>query len=174
MGNSTELQWFAIQTRNHFDRRVKGRLDEAGVECYLPTYTQDRICNGRKRRVELPLIPNVVFVRVAPEACYDILNDLSLPARYILDRAENRPAPICDKQMSDFRFLTEMPGDYLPLIDIPLKTGDRVRVISGPMQGIEGELIRIKGHRRVVVRLNDVISVATTYIPPAMLEKIDQ
>ena len=42
------------------------------------------------------------------------------------------------------------------------------------MKGVEGELIRIKGHRRVVVRLNDVISVATTYIPATMLEKIDE
>lgn len=174
MGNNAELQWFAIRTRNHFDRLVKSRLDEAGVECYLPTSMQERIYNGCKRRVELPLIPNVVFVRVAPNSCYDILNELSLPARYILDRAEKCPAPISDKQMSDFRFLAEMPSDYLSLIDMPLAAGDRVRVISGPMQGLEGELIRIKGHRRVVVRLNDVISIATTYIPPAMLEKIDQ
>ena len=67
-----------------------------------------------------------------------------------------------------------MPDECLTLVDIPLAAGDRVRVTSGPMKGIEGELIRIKGHRRVVVRLTDTISVASTYIPSTMLEKIDE
>lgn len=174
MSNITEPQWFAAYTRNNFARRVKSRLEEAGVECYLPMHWQERVYNGRKRRVEVPLIPNVVFIRVEPDACYDIVNELSLPVRYVLDRAERRPAPITDKQMNDFRFLVEMPDDCLTLVDIPLAAGDRVRVIAGPMKGIEGELIRLKGHRRVVVRLNDVISVATTYIPATMLEKIDE
>lgn len=174
MSNITEPQWFAAYTRNNFARRVKSRLEEAGVECYLPMRWQERVYNGRKRRIEVPLIPNVVFIRVEPDACYDLVNELSLPMRYVLDRAERRPAPITDKQMNDFRFLVEMPDDCLTLVDIPLAAGDRVRVIAGPMKGIEGELIRLKGHRRVVVRLNDVISVATTYIPATMLEKIEE
>lgn len=174
MNQSSALQWFAAYTRNNFARRIKSRLVEAGVECYLPMRLQERIYNGRKRRVEMPLIPNVIFIRVEAEACYDIVNELSLPVRYVLDRAERRPAPISDKQLNDFRFLVEMPDECLTLVDIPLAAGDRVRVTSGPMKGIEGELIRIKGHRRVVVRLNDTISVASTYIPSTMLEKIDE
>lgn len=174
MTKSSAAQWFAAYTRNNFARRIQGRLNEAGVECYLPMRLQERVYNGRKRRVEVPLIPNVIFIHIEAEACYDIVNELSIPIRYVLDQAERRPAPISNKQMSDFRFLVEMPDDCLTLVNIPLAAGDRVRVIAGPMQGIEGELIRIKGHRRVVVRLNDTISVASTYIPATMLEKIDE
>ena len=43
---------------------------------------------------------------------------------------------------------------------IPFRT-----VIKGEFAGIEGELIRIKGHKRVVVRLEGAFSLATTYIP---------
>lgn len=174
MESTSELKWFAAYTRNNFARRIKSRLTEVGVECYLPMRLQERIYNGRKRRIEMPLIPNVIFVRIDAERCYDIVNELSLPMRYVLDHAERRPAPISDKQMNDFRFLIEMPDDCLTLVDIPLAAGDRVRVTAGPMKGIEGELIRIKGHRRVVVRLNDTISVASTYIPATMLERINE
>lgn len=174
MDKISNLQWFAAYTRNNFARRIKDRLVEAGVECYLPTQLQERIYNNRKRRIEVPLIPNLLFIRVNAEACYDIANELSLPMRYVLDRAERRPAPISNKQMSDFRLLVEMPDDCLTLVNIQLAAGDRVRVTAGPMKGIEGELIRIKGHRRVVVRLNDTISVASTYIPATMLERIDE
>ena len=54
-----------------------------------------------------------------------------------------------------------------------LKKGDKVRVIKGDFAGIEGELIRVKGHKRVVVRLEGVVSLATAYIPGSFLEKIE-
>jgi transcription antitermination factor NusG len=53
-----------------------------------------------------------------------------------------------------------------------LKGGEKVRVIKGEFAGVEGELYRIKGHKRVVVRLGDDVAVATTYIPKECLEKI--
>jgi transcription antitermination factor NusG len=48
-----------------------------------------------------------------------------------------------------------------------------VRIIKGSFAGIEGELIRIKGHKRVVVRLEGIAAVATTYIPASFLERIE-
>ncbi|MFQ8804228.1 MAG: hypothetical protein ACLR1G_09415 [Alistipes indistinctus] len=47
-----------------------------------------------------------------------------------------------------------------------------MRVTEGQFKGIEGELIRIKGHKRVVIRLQDVAALATVYIPGNFLEKI--
>ena len=44
---------------------------------------------------------------------------------------------------------------------------------AGSFAGIEGELVRIAGHRRVVVRIDNLFTVATVYIPGNYLEKID-
>ena len=54
-----------------------------------------------------------------------------------------------------------------------LKRGDKVRIIKGDFAGIEGELIRMRGHKRVVVRLENVAALATTYIPASFLERIE-
>jgi hypothetical protein len=40
--------------------------------------------------------------------------------------------------------------------------------------GIEGELVRLQGHKRVVVRLEGVFSLVTTYIPGEYLERIGE
>jgi transcription antitermination factor NusG len=54
-----------------------------------------------------------------------------------------------------------------------MKRGERVRVLKGEFAGIEGELIRIRGHKRVVVRLEGLFSmVAGNYIPKEYLERI--
>jgi hypothetical protein len=54
-----------------------------------------------------------------------------------------------------------------------LQGGERVRVIAGEFAGIEGELYRIRGHKRVVVRLPGLASLALgNYIAKECLEKI--
>ena len=62
---------------------------------------------------------------------------------------------------------------FIDVVTEQLKKGDKVRVIKGDFAGIEGELIRVKGHKRVVVRLEGVVSLATAYIPGSFLEKIE-
>ena len=58
------------------------------------------------------------------------------------------------------------------MLNKDLKKGDRVRVVKGPLAGLEGELMRIRGHKRVIIRLEGVASIATSYIPGSFLEKI--
>jgi transcription antitermination factor NusG len=80
---------------------------------------------------------------------------------------------IPDKQMQDFLFLHNLPGKAI-LLSHPedLHGGEKVRVLKGEFEGIEGELYRIQGHKRVVVRLRGLASLATTYIPGEYLERM--
>lgn len=75
--------------------------------------------------------------------------------------------------MKDFKFLLNFTDEAVQISNQNLRRGDRVRVVQGEFAGIEGELVRIKGHKRVVVRLEGLFSLATTYIPGAYLEKLD-
>ena len=77
------------------------------------------------------------------------------------------------KQMEDFRFLWDFSTNGIEVLNKNLKRGDRVRVIKGPLQGLEGELVRLKGHKRVIIRLEGVASIATSYIPSSFLERIE-
>lgn len=52
------------------------------------------------------------------------------------------------------------------------KKGERVRVIDGRFKGLEGEIKRINGDHRLIVSIDGVCVVATTYIPRCFLEKI--
>ena len=75
--------------------------------------------------------------------------------------------------MQDFMFLLDFSTEGVEVLNKDLKRGDRVRVIKGSLQGLEGELVRLKGHKRVVVRLEGVASIATSFIPGSFLEKIE-
>ncbi len=91
---------------------------------------------------------------------------------YLLNLETRQLLVVPDKQMQDFMFLLDFSEDAVQVLNENLRQGDRVRVIKGEFAGIEGELIRIKGHKRVVVRLEGAFSLATTCIPGAYLERI--
>ena len=78
-----------------------------------------------------------------------------------------------DKQMEDFMFLLDFSPEGIEVLNKDLKRGDKVRVIKGPLQGLKGELVRLRGHKRVVIRLDGVASLATSYIPGSFLERIE-
>ena len=52
------------------------------------------------------------------------------------------------------------------------KSGERVRVIDGLFQGVEGKVARVTGQQRVIVSLSGIGLVSTAYIPTAFIEKI--
>jgi transcription antitermination factor NusG len=115
----------------------------------------------------------MVFIRT------DYRQVLALPAEsgymisYIYDTDTKKFQVIPDKQMQDFMFLLNFQEGTIRIQNtVHTKKWDRVRVIKGEFAGIEGELVRIKGHKRVMVRMEGMFSMATSYIFREYLEKI--
>jgi len=164
--------WFAARTRKDQEFAIRNSLEKLNVECFMPTQFVIRQLKYRKRRVEVPVIRNLIFVRATKDRAWSITKDYNVQLFYMKDLRTNSLLIIPDKQMRDFMFLLDFSDSTVEVINEELKRGDRVRVIKGPLIGLEGELLRIKGHKRVIVRLEGVVSVATSYIPGSFLEKI--
>jgi hypothetical protein len=87
-----------------------------------------------------------------------------------------RPAVIRDREMEVFQFVVTAGRGGLTVLgeDRPeYHMGDRVVVTGGPFKGAEGHIRRIKKDRRLVVAIAGVVAVATTYIHPSLLRKVD-
>ena len=172
-GSKAVLQWFAAKTRPHQELKIKEKLDELGFETFLPLKEQLRILRTKKRKVMRPLVPRLLFVRCRREELFNLLNEHFLPLSFIYNLETKRPLVVPDRQMRDFMFFVDFARDSIRVLNDKLKAGDRVRVVKGDLAGLEGELIRIKGHKRVVVRLQGLFSVAAgTYLPKHYLERI--
>jgi transcription antitermination factor NusG len=85
------------------------------------------------------------------------------------------PVVVPDKEMEVFRIVTSAMQSGLTVLEndpATYQTGDKVRVTDGPFKGAEGYIKRIKKDRKLVVTISGVVAIATTYIPPELLEKI--
>jgi transcription antitermination factor NusG len=166
--------WYAGKVKYRTESKIKTFLETRGIEHYIPFHTVMVERRGKKKREKKPVLPSFIFIRTIRQTLLSVPVESGYGVSYIRNLETKEIQTIPDKQMQDFMFLLDFSEDTLRITNTNLKRGDRVRVIKGPFSGIEGELIRIKGHKRVVVRLEGLFSLATTYIPGEFLEKCDK
>lgn len=170
--SDSELHWYVANTCRQ-EKKIKQRLDNMGIENFIPFQQIARKIHGVDKLIEVPVIPNLVFIHTTFKSCMSLIQEYAFDMRYLRDRETGNFLIVPDKQMNDFMFLLDFSKEMVEVVNENLKKGDKVRVIKGDFAGIEGELIRVKGHKRVVVRLEGVVSLATAYIPGSFLEKIE-
>ena len=170
--SDNELHWYVANTCRQ-EKKIKQRLDSMGIENFIPFQQIARKIHGVDKLIEVPVIPNLVFIHTTLKTCMSLIQEYAFDMRYLRDRETGNFLIVPDKQMNDFMFLLDFSKEMVEVVNENLKKGDKVRVIKGDFAGIEGELIRVKGHKRVVVRMEVFVSLATAYIPGSFLEKIE-
>lgn len=141
-----------------------------GIECYLPVQTEIRQWSDRRKKIDRLIIPMMIFVHVTPRE-RPLPLTLQAVSRYMVLRGESTPAIIPEEQMQRFRFMLDYSPEAVELCSTPLAQGDAVRVIKGPLAGLEGELVTINGKSKVAVRL-DMLGCAHVDMPIGYVEKI--
>ena len=168
--DSTADQWFAARTRHGQELSVRDKLLKAGVEHFIPTVPSIRICGGRRRKCEKPLINNLVFLRSTKSRACELANTL-VPIYYLIDPVTRSLLVVPDKQMEDFLRAVGYDSSCLDA-ELPcLEKGSRVRVKAGPLEGVEGQVLELPGKSYVVLSLCGLIQ-AKVEIPLQHLEKL--
>jgi transcription antitermination factor NusG len=165
-------QWFVAKTRANQERSVRERLEAMSIETYLPSRVEVRQRRDRKKKVEVVLIPNTLFIHTDKHTALSLPNHHGFLIKYMIDCMTRTLLVVPEKQMQNFMFLMDVSDDSIKVDNGLLFTkGDKIRVIKGAFAGIEGELIRVDGKRKVMVRLDNIIA-CSIEIPGSYLEKM--
>ncbi len=162
-----EPHWYVAHTSANHEKRVTQQLQERSVENFLPLYDSVRRWKDRRMKLQLPLFPSYVFVRLPLR---ERLKVLQVPGVARLISFNGQPAALPDKEIEALRAslaaqLRTEPHPYLTV-------GRRVRFKSGPLEGVEGILIRKKNACRVVLSLDLIMKSASVEVDASDLERI--
>lgn len=161
--------WFAARVRRNQERLIKAKLEQLGVENYVPFRKEIRKRKDRKVEVWMPVIPNVVFIYTDFYTGLSIANDYGIKISYIKSIDGKSLLVVPQKQMDDFRLICESGINCM--MEDTFEKGDRVLVVDGCLKGIEGELINAnKDNSKMLVRLEGIATFKLT-IPVNMLSK---
>lgn len=172
--------WYALKV---FYNRVflfESLLSKDGVECYIPCrHFEITDKNGCKRKIRETIVPSLMFFRSTEQYAWDLQRKFM--GRIILYTQKEtpnikRPAVISDHEMQIFMLVTSA-GDVglksVPEEILDYKVGQKVRISGGDFKGVEGYIQRIKHNRHLLVALEGICVVATSYIQSQFIEKIE-
>ena len=153
MLDGTAGNWYALHTRPRHEKLVVQRLNERRVETFLPTVTEVHRWSDRKKIVQLPLFGCYVFARILPNN-QDRIRLLQVDGVLSLVGKRGEGTPIPEEQIDAVRVLIErkLPWTAHPF----LKVGQRVRIRSGALDGMEGVLVSCNGDKSLVVSVDAI------------------
>ena len=144
-----DAQWYAGYTAARHEKRVAEHLVQRGVEHFLPLYQTIHRWNNGRHRVQLPLFPGYIFVRIALR---ERLRVLEVPGFVRLVGFNSLP---CALPEADVNRMKEALSHGVLAEPYPyLTAGTRVEIRNGPLQGMSGILLRRQNKCRVVISVD--------------------
>ncbi len=148
-GDADETRWMAIRVRSRFEKIAAEALRQKGYEYFLPLYRSKRVWSDRTKWLELPLFPGYLFCR------FNVRNRvpvLECPGVMHIVGIGKTPIPVDDGEITALQRIVRSglpvaPCDFLQL-------GQRVRIRSGPLEGVQGILVDMRKRHRIVVSVS--------------------
>jgi transcription antitermination factor NusG len=145
----SQVLWYAGYTAARHEKRVAEHFVQREVEHFLPLYETIHRWNNGRHRVQLPLFPGYIFVRIALR---DRLRVIEVPGFVRLVGFNSLPHPLPE---ADINRMKEALNKGVLAEPYPyLTVGTRVEVRSGPLQGMTGILLRRQNKCRVVISVD--------------------
>ena len=164
-------RWVAALVQMNCEKKAATFLNKVGYETYIPTQLEVHQWSDRKKKIDRVVIPMVVFVRLAQNE-EDEFRRLSFILKFITYPGSKELAtPIPDEQIEMLKLLLHNADAKVSIVE-NLKVGDRVRLVRGPMKGLEGELSYIEENKPIVAIRIDGLGYACVSVEKINLELI--
>lgn len=146
--------WYACYTKARSEKKAHALLEQRGIESFLPVVPLLRKWSDRTKRIEAPLFPGYVFARSPATSLGQVV---STPGVVAIVRFGSRPVPIPDEEIHNIvQFAQVLATTDIRPPRVRLREGQRVRIVSGPFEGVYGVVREVRGRARVLVGLTSI------------------
>ena len=175
--------WYALRTTYGREKKAYDYLIAKGITAFYPTTNVVKLIKGKRKNVTESRLPNIFFAYGTEEQLQEYVYDnVNLPFlrfyyRHYHEGSKIKKTPLIvpDNQMESLKIICAADADntFVSLVKVPkFEKGQLVKVIDGVFKGVIGRVARWQGQQRVGVVVDDLVTMATAYIPSAFLELI--
>ena len=143
------MNWYAIVVKPQAERAVEVVLTQKSYETFFPVVTSERRWSDRTKRVDVPLFPGYVFCRFDSDRRLPVM---TTPGVREIVGYGRQAAPVDDAELAALRVVLAS-GAALESCEY-WRRGDLVEVTHGPMRGLRGLLLEVKGGCRVAMSVH--------------------
>ncbi len=149
LSEKSPTQWFALYVKLRYEKLVSELLLKKGFESFSPTYPERKLRRDKIHEIDMSLFPGYVFAKFDPRFRMPILTTPGVREVVGYGRV---PVPIPDWEIHTVREAVDSKLRVEPCRY--LETGSRVRIVCGPLAGLEGILEETRSSCRVIVSVS--------------------
>lgn len=167
--NSLADNWFVVKTLPRHEKKVAEQLEKLNYTTYLPLQTTWRMWSDRKKKVELPLIPSIVFVKdltVNKEPMY------LLAGFHSILKLNGEIGRVKPHEIEQLRLLTGAGIEFEAIELSSFLPGDDVEIISGPFRGHYAKAIEDLSSYRVLIEISTLGIGYTINVAKNLVQKV--
>jgi transcriptional antiterminator NusG len=143
--SSTYSGWFVVQVAHQRERRVAMMLENKGYEQFVPSRASKRKFSGHICKEQV-LFPGYLFCRARTNISGLIV---TTPGVIRILGPAGSPTIVPEQQMRNIWLIVNagVPAEAHETIEV----GSLVRIIDGPLTGLEGTLVQRKSQQKIAV-----------------------
>ena len=143
--------WIVVRSKPRSEKIAYAQLKEKGIEAYLPLLKERRKWSDRKKWVEFPLFSSYLFAKIEIKNSIFVLQTHGVSS---LVKFGEEIAIVQDEVINAIRLAIDggyqlRPAEYFI-------AGNAVEVIEGPMRGVKGIVVQLKGKDRLVIKIDAI------------------
>lgn len=167
--SSSDGKWFVVQTKSRCEKKVYQQLIDAGYQAYLPLQTTWRVWSDRNKKVELPLIPSVLFVEnpdVNKERIY------ALSGVYNILNIHGKIGVVRQVEIDHLRLLCNNDIAWEQVDLVRYQKGDAVEIKAGAFKGHIATAIEDMNTYRVLLKIESLGTGFVVNLPKNQVSRI--
>lgn len=173
MTKNGDRNWFVIQTRPRYEKKVNEQIERKDIETFLPLILTIRKWSDRKKKITIPMFSGYLFVHANEEERQEAIRETVGALRYIFYR--NRPAVVSDKELENIK-LSLQDSERFKIENTNISKGDFVKITGGMFTGMEGVVTELRGKYKLtinIIELSMSLNIILNSNEVKLLEKIN-
>jgi len=162
-------KWYVIKTMSRAEKKTAERLYSMGFTTYLPLQTTIKQWSDRKKKVEVPLIPGVLFVNCNELKLIRVYN---VQGVHSILKLSGKFAIVRETEIHNLQLLLKDRIEIAEEDFEEIAEGEFVEVVHGPLQGIIATSIEHQRNYKIIIQFESIGRQFTVHVPRSQVRKI--
>lgn len=160
-----------MYTKSRHEKKVYEKLIEFDFQSFLPMFETIRQWKDRKKKILKILFPSYVFVKI--NSSLEFHKTLSVNGACAYIQFGKEYARVTEKEINQIKLLIgdKNISDIETNVELP-KIGEFKKITSGPLNGLDCEIIKADNHKKIIVRIDSLQQNIVATIPFHAFENI--
>lgn len=163
--------WIAIYSRPNSEKKLAQELSKLGIETYVPIQTKLRQWSDRKKKIDVVIIPMIVFAHITATDI-SVIRTRSHVIKILTYPGQKNVANIPDAQIDRLKFLLKNADSDVEFVPNIYAKGEPVEVVRGNLMGLSGQVERTSDGKANLIIIIEMLGGAKVSISSSDLKPL--